>query len=215
MITVIDYGMGNLRSVVKAVEKYTDDVRVSNDPASIKDSKALIMPGDGAFGMAMTHLKEMNWVEPLKEFIHNGGYFFGICLGYQLLFSSSDEFGFHTGLDIIPGHVTKFDWHDLRINQNLDIPADQKIPHMGWNDVEFTGHSKFLEGVNSNSYFYFIHSYYPEIKDESWMLGRVFYGKQFPCIVGKGNMIATQFHPEKSHKAGLKIVENFVRYACS
>ena len=124
MITVIDYGMGNIRSVVKAVEKYTDRVRVSSDPASIGDSSALIMPGDGAFGMAMKHLDEMGWTGPLKEFIGRGGYFFGICLGFQLLFSSSEEFGFHRGLDIIPGKVVRFS------------PGALKVPHMGWNSVE-------------------------------------------------------------------------------
>ena len=203
MITVIDYGMGNLRSVVKAVEKYTDSVRISNDPESIKTSDALIMPGDGAFGMAMNHLKEMKWIAPLKDFINNGKYFLGICLGYQLLFTSSDEFGYNEGLDIIPGYVTKFKFHDL------------KIPHMGWNEVELKGNSRFLEGIESLSYFYFIHSYYPEVKDPSWVLGQTSYGITFPCIVGKNNIIAMQFHPEKSHKLGLKIIENFVRYSCS
>jgi imidazole glycerol-phosphate synthase subunit HisH len=202
MITVIDYGMGNLRSVVKAVEKYTSDVRVSNDPGSIKTSRALVMPGDGAFGMAMDHLRQMGWVRPLCEYIASGGYFFGICLGFQLLFSSSDEFGFHKGLDIIPGHVKKFDFHGL------------KVPHMGWNNVDIKGKSEFLEGIQNHSYFYFIHSYYPAIEDHSWSLGEVDYGQRFPCIVGKGNIIATQFHPEKSHKVGLKIVENFVRHSC-
>jgi glutamine amidotransferase len=202
MITVIDYGMGNIRSVVKAVEKYTADVRVSNNPESIKTSKALIMPGDGAFGMAMEHLKQMGWIEPLNEFIASGGYFFGICLGFQLLFSSSDEFGFHKGLNIIPGHVKKFSYPGL------------KVPHMGWNNVELKGKSKFLNGIDTLSYFYFIHSYYPVIEDHSLSLGEVNYGETFSCIVGKDNMIATQFHPEKSHKVGLKIVENFVRYAC-
>lgn len=206
MITVIDYGMGNLRSVAKAVEKYTDNVRISGDPDSIKTSKALILPGDGAFGMAMDHLTEMKWIEPLKEFIAKGSYFLGICLGYQLLFSSSDEFGYNKGLDIIPGHVTRF-------------PAEQmqglKIPHMGWNEVELSGSSKFLDGIKSGSYFYFIHSYYPQIKDRTWIRGEVHYGIDFPCIIGKDNMIATQFHPEKSHKVGLKIIENFVRYVCS
>jgi imidazole glycerol-phosphate synthase subunit HisH len=202
MITVIDYGMGNIRSVVKAIEKYTVDVRVSNNPESIKTSKALVMPGDGAFGMAMEHLRQMGWIEPLGEFITAGGYFFGICLGFQLLFSSSDEFGFHKGLNIIPGHVKKFNCSGL------------KVPHMGWNDVELKGKSKFLEGVDTSSYFYFIHSYYPEIEDHSWSLGEVNYGDTFSCIVGKDNLIATQFHPEKSHKVGLKIVENFVRLAC-
>lgn len=203
MITVIDYGMGNLRSVVKAVEKYTDSVRISSDPESIDTSDALIMPGDGAFGMAMTHLSDMGWIDPLKEFLESGKYFLGICLGYQLLFSSSDEFGYNLGLDIIPGHVTKFKFNDL------------KIPHMGWNEVALKGHSRFLEGIESSSYFYFIHSYYPEIKDTSWVLGETDYGITFPCIVGKDNIIATQFHPEKSHKTGLRIIENFVKISSS
>lgn len=203
MITVIDYGMGNLRSVVKALEKYTPDVRVSQDPASIAGSKALVLPGDGAFGMAMKHLEEMGWIAPLKEFISGGGFFMGICLGYQLLFSSSEEFGFHRGLDIIPGKVVRFRTPGL------------KVPHMGWNGVEMVRQSPFLAGIESGSYFYFIHTFYPEIEDPGWVLGSVEYGVPFPCIVGKGNMIATQFHPEKSHHVGLKIVENFVRLVCS
>lgn len=203
MITVIDYGMGNLRSVVKAVEKYTAHVRVSRDPSTIYDSKALIMPGDGAFGMAMRHLDEMGWTAPLREYIESGGYFMGICLGYQLLFSESEEFGHHRGLGVIPGRVVRFSMPEL------------KVPHMGWNDVRIGGDSRFLEGIESGGFFYFIHSYYPEIGDPRWILGEVEYGVRFPCIVGRGNMIATQFHPEKSHRAGLRIVENFVRAVCS
>ncbi len=203
MITVIDYGMGNLRSVVKAVEKYTERVRVSRDPASIGESRGLIMPGDGAFGMAMRHLNEMGWTGPLREYIEAGGYFMGICLGYQLLFSASEEFGFHNGLGIIPGNVVRFTGREL------------KIPHMGWSEVEINGGSRFLEGIETGSYFYFIHSYYPRIGDPGWILGEVEYGIRFPCIVGRGNLIATQFHPEKSHRAGLRIVENFVRAVCS
>ncbi|MFW5771543.1 MAG: imidazole glycerol phosphate synthase subunit HisH [Spirochaetota bacterium] len=202
MITVIDYGMGNLRSVVKAVEKYTSRVQVSSDPSIIEKSRALIMPGDGAFGMAMQHLRDMGWVDPLLSFIRGGGYFLGICLGYQLLFSRSVEFGEHEGLGIIPGSVVRFPDSDL------------KVPHMGWNQVEFRQKSPFLEGVPSNSYFYFIHTYYPEIEDDSWIIGEAEYGVTFPCIVGKGNCVATQFHPEKSHKMGLKIIENFVRLVC-
>jgi len=198
MITVIDYGMGNLRSVVKAVEKYTTRVRVSSDPSSIESSQALIMPGDGAFGMAMNNLNENGWVKPLKAFVNKGGFFLGICLGFQLLFSSSEEFGYSKGLNIIPGRVVKFNSSKL------------KVPHMGWNEVDFKKRSKFLEGIISPAYFYFIHTYYPQIDDEEWVLGEVDYGVNFPCIVGKGNIIATQFHPEKSHKLGLKIVENFV-----
>jgi len=202
MISVIDYGMGNLRSVVKSVEKYTSQVQVSSDPAIIEGSRALIMPGDGAFGMAMQHLRDMGWVDPLLSFIRGGGFFLGICLGYQLLFSRSVEFGEHEGLGLIPGSVIRFPHSDL------------KVPHMGWNQVKFRKESPFLEGVPSNSYFYFIHTYYPEIEDDSWIIGEAEYGVTFPCIVGKGNCIATQFHPEKSHKMGLKIIENFVRLVC-
>ncbi len=202
MITVIDYGMGNLRSVVKSVEKYTSQVQVSSDPAIIEESRALIMPGDGAFGMAMQHLRDMGWVGPLLSFIRGGGFFLGICLGYQLLFSRSVEFGEHEGLGLIPGSVVRFPTSDL------------KVPHMGWNQVKFRKESPFLEGVPSRSYFYFIHTYYPEIEDDSWIIGETEYGVTFPCIVGKGNCVATQFHPEKSHKMGLKIIENFVRSVC-
>lgn len=201
MITVIDYGMGNLRSVVKAVEKYTSDVRVSSDPSSIAKSKALIMPGDGAFGQAMENLTKLGWVEPLVDFIKNGGYFFGICLGYQLLFSTSEEFGYHKGLDIIPGNVVRFS-------------TELKVPHMGWNQVAFTQHHPVVEGIPQNSYFYFIHTYYPVVDDSSWIIGLTQYSVEFASIVGKGNCIATQFHPEKSHKFGLRMIENFVRLAC-
>lgn len=203
MITVVDYGMGNIRSVVKAVEKYTADVRVSSDPDSIHSSSGLIMPGDGAFGMAMKHLFDLGWVSPLREYIAAGGYFMGICLGYQLLFESSEEFGHNPGLGVIPGRVRKFDSNRL------------KVPHMGWNSVALSGRSRFLAGIDHGSYFYFIHSYYPAVEDREWVLGEAEYGVCFPCIVGRGNLVATQFHPEKSHRTGLRIVENFVRAVCS
>ncbi|MBP7735919.1 MAG: imidazole glycerol phosphate synthase subunit HisH [Spirochaetes bacterium] len=202
MITVIDYGMGNLRSVVKAIEKFTDRVAVSADPSSIEKSDALIMPGDGAFGMAMENLTSRGWIGPIHEFIERGGHFFGICLGFQLLFSSSEEFGSHRGLGIIPGDVVRFGEEDL------------KVPHMGWNTVDLIREAPAFAGIPTGSYFYFIHSYYPEVSDRSWVIGEVEYGKPFPCIVGKGNIIATQFHPEKSHTVGLKIIENFVSGLC-
>ena len=204
MITVVDYGMGNLRSVVKAIEKYTSDVQVSDDPASIKDSKALIMPGDGAFGAAMENLTSRGWVEPLKAHIAEGKPFLGICLGYQLLFSSSEEFGHHEGLGVIPGKVVRF-----------DLPAEMKVPHMGWNEVALAGESVYMKGIPSGSHFYFIHTYYPVPTDRSWIVGEADYGGPFACVVGKGNLLATQFHPEKSHNVGLKIIENFVRHVCA
>jgi imidazole glycerol-phosphate synthase subunit HisH len=202
MITVVDYGMGNLRSVVKAVEKFTGKVTLSDDPASIEKTDALIMPGDGAFGMAMDNLTSRGWIGPIHDFIARGGHFLGICLGFQLLFSTSEEFGSHRGLDIIPGAIVRFNDKDL------------KVPHMGWNNVDIIQESPVMASIPSGSYFYFIHSYYPEIRDRSWVIGEVEYGSNFPCIVGRGNIIATQFHPEKSHTVGLKIIENFVRTAC-
>jgi glutamine amidotransferase len=199
MITVVDYGMGNLRSVVKAVELYTDRVRISNSPDAIYESEGVILPGDGAFAMAMDNLDRLGLIKPLKEHIKKDGFFLGICLGFQLLFTDSEEFGHTEGLDIIPGKVIRFRSDTL------------KIPHMGWNQVKLTGESRFLEGIPDSSWFYFIHSFHPEIHEKQWQLGAAEYGVEFPCIVGKGNMIATQFHPEKSHKTGLKILENFVK----
>lgn len=204
MITVVDYGMGNLRSVVKAIEGFTGDVQVSSDPASVASSSALIMPGDGAFGAAMENLKSRGWIEPLTAFIKEDKPFLGICLGYQLLFSSSEEFGYSEGLGIIPGKVVKF-----------DLPAGMKVPHMGWNSVELSGSSVYMKGIPSGSYFYFIHTYYPVPDDRSWVVGEADYGGKFACIVGKGNLLATQFHPEKSHDVGLKIIDNFVRHVCA
>ncbi len=197
MITVIDYGMGNLRSVTKAFELYTEKVVVSSNPDTIYESTGVVLPGDGAFPQAMENLYKNNWINPLKNFIKNDGYFMGICLGYQLLFSGSEEFSYTSGLDIIPGKVVKFKEDSL------------KIPHMGWNQLKLHKDSAFFNGVEDLSYFYFIHSYYPVVEDSSWVIGTSEYGSVFTCVVGKKNMVASQFHPEKSHKSGLKIIENF------
>jgi len=201
MITVVDYGMGNIRSVVKAIELFTKDVRVSDDPQSVRDSKALVMPGDGAFGAAMQNLKARGWVEPLKNFIDEGNHFLGICLGYQLLFSSSEEFGSHKGLGFIPGRVVRFKGEGL------------KVPHMGWNNVRFTRESKFMKGIPTDSFFYFIHTFYPVPDDHSVVLGESEYGEKFACIIERGNLIATQFHPEKSQALGLSFLGNFLEWA--
>ncbi len=203
MITVIDYGMGNLRSVTKAFELYTDKVVVSSNPDTIYESTGVVLPGDGAFPQAMENLEKNNWIKPLKNYIKNDGFFLGICLGYQLLFSGSDEFSYTEGLDIIPGKVVKFQSDEM------------KVPHMGWNQVKLKKDSIFLESIEDLSYFYFIHSYYPEIEDTDWIIGTSDYGSVFPCIVGKKNLIASQFHPEKSHVTGLKIIENFSRLSNS
>lgn len=199
MITVIDYGMGNLRSVAKAVELYTDDVIVSDNPDDIDKSEAVILPGDGAFGQAMENLKEKKLLDPLKEYIEDDRKFLGICLGFQLLFSESEEFGYSKGLDVIKGKVKRFD------------VGDMKVPHMGWNNVSFVKKNKYIDNIESSNYFYFIHTYYPEVEDKDAITGVCNYGTDFTCIVSRGNMIATQFHPEKSHNVGLKIIENFVK----
>jgi len=203
MITVIDYGMGNLRSVTKAFELFTDKVVVSSNPDSIHESTGVVLPGDGAFPQAMENLEKNNWIKTLKNYINNDGFFLGICLGYQLLFSGSEEFEYTAGLDIIPGKVVKFRSDNL------------KIPHMGWNQVTIKKKSVFLDGIDDSSYFYFIHSYYPEVRDSDWIIGTSEYGSVFPCIVGRKNLLASQFHPEKSHKSGLKIIENFSRLSSS
>ena len=202
MISIIDYGMGNLRSVEKAVELYTDKVKIISSPDEIQDSSGIILPGDGAFSAAMKNLKEGGWIEPIRGYIQSGGCCLGICLGFQILFSSSDEFGFCEGLDIIKGRVVKFS------NPGL------KVPHMGWNNVFFKTENKFMKGIDSGTFFYFIHSYYPVDVEDSAVIGITEYGDKFTCIAGSGNLIASQFHPEKSHQAGLKIIKNFVEEAC-
>lgn len=202
MISVIDYGLGNLRSVEKAFQLYTPHVRIIKDPSLVLQSDVVVLPGDGAFGMAMDNLSKGGWIEPIMEYIDKGKIFVGICVGYQVLFSSSEEFGFHEGLNIIPGKVKRFSEGEL------------KVPHMGWNTVHFDKKNIFTEGIEDNSYFYFIHTFHPELDDPSWLCGTTEYGTEFPSIVSKGNVFATQFHPEKSHKSGLKIIENIVRSAC-
>lgn len=201
MITVLDYGMGNIRSVVKALELYTDRVEIGNDPDRLRRSDALVLPGDGAFAMAMENLHSLGLVEVIKNHIKEDRPFLGICLGYQLLFERSEEFGESEGLGIIPGSVVRFNGNEL------------KVPHMGWNQVRIRGESSLLQGIDNNSYFYFIHSYYPTLSDETWLQGETDYGISFPSIVGRGNVLATQFHPEKSHVKGLTIIENFVKSA--
>ncbi len=203
MILIVDYGMGNLRSVAKAFELYHHDVKITSNPRDLYKAKAVVLPGDGAFAMAMENIKNQGWLKPLKNHIESNGYFMGICLGFQLLAERSFEFGETPGLGVARGKVVKFPNSEL------------KIPHLGWNEVKLHGKSKFLKGIPSGSYFYFIHSYRLFLEDSSWLLGSSHYGDEFPCIIGQGNAIATQFHPEKSHKMGLKIIENFVQESCS
>ncbi|MFQ5433095.1 MAG: imidazole glycerol phosphate synthase subunit HisH [Nitrospinota bacterium] len=196
MIAIVDYDMGNLRSVQKGFEKVGASAAITRDPDVIASASRLVLPGVGAFGVCMEKLEGYNLIGPIKEFIASGKPFLGICLGLQLLFEESVEFGSKQGLGILKGKVLRFPKSGL------------KVPHMGWNSVELQKGSRLMEGIDDGSYFYFVHSYYVEPAG-GVTLGTTGYGLTFTSAVEKDNVFATQFHPEKSQKAGLKILENF------
>ena len=197
MIAIVDYGAGNLRSVAKAVEKLGYSPEVTGDPQKVRNARAVILPGVGASDSAMTALEERGLVEPLRAVIRDGVPFFGVCLGLQLLLESSEE-GSMPCLSVVPGRVKRF-------------PNSVKTPHMGWNEVNFERDHPVLEGVESGSYFYFVHSYYADPEDQSLVLGTTDYASQFCSVIARDNLVATQFHPEKSGAVGLRLYENFLR----
>ena len=199
MIAVIDYGRGNLGSVENALGRLGMRAVVTQDPRVIEDARALVLPGDGAFHDAMSNLQSLGLLEPLKAALDEGRPFLGICLGYQLLFTESEEFGQGKGLDVIPGTVRRF-------------PGGLKVPHMGWNAVEHRGDLRIFDGIPSGAHFYFVHSYYPSATDPSLPAATCTYGVTFPAAVGRGTLFATQFHPEKSQRWGLKLLENFAAF---
>ncbi len=203
MIVIVDYGMGNLRSVQKGLEKVGSEAIISQDPAEVRAAEKIILPGVGAFGDAMKHLDERGLVQPLLEFARSGRPFLGICLGLQLLFDISYEEGEFSGLGIIPGKVVRFDFRD--------VPAARgfKVPHMGWNQVRWNSPCPLLAGLPSGTHFYFVHSYHVVPDDDSVSVGRCDYGYTFTAMIQSGNIFATQFHPEKSQTAGLTILRNF------
>jgi len=202
VITIIDYGMGNLRSVEKAVEKFCQGVKVSSSPEDVAKADKIILPGVGAFGTAMRELRKRRLLGAIRDSIEDGKPFLGICLGLQLLFSESEEGGRVKGLGIFEGKVKRF-----RGRPGL------KIPHMGWNSVRLQGGRETgLQGLDG-SYMYFVHSYYVEPKDKDIVFCKTNYGADFTSGIRKDNVWAFQFHPEKSQSAGLKIMESFVK-AC-
>ncbi len=198
-IVVVDYGMGNLRSVSKALEKAGARVIISSKPREILRADKVIVPGVGAFKDAMAELKSRRLIEPIKEFTGKGKPFLGLCLGLQLIFSKSAEGGISKGLDLLKGKVVKF------------RPGRLKIPHMGWNQLDIKGNCPLLKGVPQGSYFYFVHSYYAVPADKKCVAAWTGYGVKFPSVVYSDNIYATQFHPEKSQELGLKILRNFVK----
>lgn len=203
MIAIINYGVGNLKSVKKALEFVGAKVKVTAKPSEIKQAKAIILPGVGAFRVAMKNLDELKIIPVLKEEIKKGKLFLGICLGLQLLFTQSHEDGLCAGLDIIKGQVKKFNFsNDLHL----------KIPHMGWNTIKIKNKKQdILEGIPDNSYFYFVHSYYIEVENKKQIMSVTDYGGEFCSAIGKNNVYGMQFHPEKSGDLGLKILDNFYK----
>ena len=198
MIAILDYRAGNLRSVAKALEAVGARPVVTDDPAVVARADGLVVPGQGSAVDAMRNLKQMALAEPLKEYVASGRPFLGVCLGEQVIFESSEEGPGVTCLGLIPGTVRR-------------LPGGQKVPHMGWNSVRFVRPHPLLEGVPSDEYFYFVHSFYVDPTDPAMIVGETGYGVTFASIVAHNNVFATQFHPEKSSGIGLKIYENFVR----
>ena len=205
MIGIIDYGMGNLRSVAKAIEKVGGQGKIISTPQEVAAVDKVILPGVGAFADAMTNLRNRQLVEPILHAIDLGRPFLGICLGLQLLFEVSHEDGEHTGLGIFPGKVVRFDFSSLPAGHDL------AIPHMGWNSINWTRDCPLLAGVPQDSYVYFVHSYYVVPQQSDLQLTSTDYGYPFASGIWRGNLFATQFHPEKSQRVGLKMLENFVK----
>jgi len=197
---LIDYGMGNLGSVYKALEEAGFKVRLVSAPEGLKEGDAIVLPGVGAFGDAVKNLKRLNLFEAIKEQVGGGKPFLGICLGLQLLFEESEEFGVHRGLGLLPGRVVRF---------GSEVP---KVPHMGWNQIKKRAEHPVLKGIKEGEFFYFVHSFFVKPADESVVLTETDYGTDFTSGVFKENLVAFQFHPEKSQSAGLRLLKNFQRW---
>lgn len=198
MITIVDYQMGNLHSVQKAVERVGHSARVTSDPNQIATAEKLILPGVGGFGEAMNELSRRDLVEPIRDFIASGQPFFGICLGLQLLFDVGYEGGTHQGLGILPGEVVRF-----------QCPRPLKVPHMGWNKVKVIHRPPIVDEDCDGDFFYFVHSYYVVPADRSVVALETDHGGPFCAMAWKDNVFATQFHPEKSQSSGLRLLANF------
>jgi glutamine amidotransferase len=205
MIAVIDYGMGNLRSVQKALEIVGARAVVTRNPKDILSAKSVVLPGVGAFKDCMTHLREFNLVDVVHKSIQSGKPFLGICLGLQLLFHQSQEFGQVPGLEILPGDVVGF---AEKMPERAKGSA-LKIPHMGWNTVQVKKSNPLFKSIPDNSYFYFVHSYFVVPKRSDDIATTTEYGIEFVSSVHHENIYAFQFHPEKSQKLGLTLLKNF------
>jgi len=204
VIAIIDYDMGNLLSVLKAFEKLGAEGRVTRDPAVIANASHVVLPGVGAFKDCMANLERFSLIDPIKEACASGKPFLGICLGLQLLFDKGFEQGEHGGLGIIKGRVIRFP------KPHHENVSEFKVPHMGWNTVEMKKSSPLMKGIREKEYFYFVHSYYALLDDPSNVLTVTDYGVEFASSIEKDNIMACQFHPEKSQAAGLRLLQNFI-----
>lgn len=200
MITVIDYGAGNLRSVANAIIRLGYQLKVTNRPRDLAGASAVILPGVGAAGDTMMSLEQMGFVDPIRRFIAENRPFLGVCIGLQVLLTGTEEGGGHQCLDVIPGQVKK-------------LPPGLKIPHMGWNQVKQVQSHPIFKGIPDETNFYFVHSYYGSPEAPEVVAGETEYGISFCSVIVSGNLIATQFHPEKSGELGLKIYDNFLKFA--
>ena len=202
-IAIIDYEMGNLKSIYKCLKHLNVDVIITDNFKIILDADGVILPGVGAFGDAMMHLREKNLIPIINQIVTEKTPLFGVCLGQQLIFSNSYEMGEYEGLNLIKGEVIPFD------KKKVD-----KIPQIGWNSVEFVNEDNFLiQGIPNNSYFYFVHSFYTLPEDREQIIGITNYGKiEYCSIICKDNIVATQFHPEKSSKYGIMMYQNFIDF---
>ena len=198
MITVVDYKLNNLRSLENTLRRLGHDVRVTSNPEDIETAEKLILPGVGAFGDGMRNLREFGLAEPFIKKVKSGTPTLGICLGMHLLFTQSEEFGLHRGLDLLQGHVVK-------------LPANLRVPHMGWNQLHPKQANGLTQGVKESSFVYFVHSYYVVPKSADIILMTTDYEIEFPAIVHTKNIWATQFHPEKSQRVGEWLLDNFAR----
>ena len=196
-VVIVDYGAGNLRSVARAVAHVGHEPTVTSRPDDVATADAVILPGVGAAADTMRNLNAHGMVRPVRDYIASGRPFFGVCMGQQALLSVSEEGGEHECLGVIPGRVKK-------------LPGGQKVPHMGWNQVRQKTAHPIFEGIPDESYFYFVHSYYPAPADASVVIGETDYGMTFASVLARDNIVATQFHPEKSGDMGLRMYRNFL-----
>ncbi|MBF0626397.1 MAG: imidazole glycerol phosphate synthase subunit HisH [Magnetococcales bacterium] len=211
MIAVIDYGSGNLRSVAKALESVGGRVRVTSTPAEVAAAGRVVLPGVGAFADCRQNLDAAGLAGPVLDHIAAGRPFLGICVGMQLLFSESHEFGTHAGLNLIPGPVEAF---STRMPDPADPRRRLKVPHMGWNRVEQVVNHPLWAGIPDQAHFYFVHSFFGQPLEASHLAGRSTHGIPFAAAVARDTLFATQFHPEKSQKHGLQLLKNFVKWSC-